>query len=137
MGYLNQTQLEPGELAMKELFKLHGDIIQNGTVIDQSYWILDENRAPNGSCKRNGLNLDQKPLEDNNGMFQQAAPDTYVYEAYFDPRSVEVTYVRIIGVSPLNATVFCHLWYPDSNTALMVKAEIYVRLYHKLVKKTI
>ena len=59
MGYLNQTQLEPADKAMKELFTLHGDIIQNGTVMDQSYWNVEENEAPSGSCKRRILSFQE------------------------------------------------------------------------------
>ena len=84
------------------------------------------------SCSKKGLDLEKSASRRGlNGRFDQVGSDTYVYEAYFDGRRQNVSYVRIIAVSPLNATVYCHLWYSDSQRPLLVQAEIYVRMYHK------
>ncbi|ELT97413.1 hypothetical protein CAPTEDRAFT_221921, partial [Capitella teleta] len=85
-----------------------------------------------GSCDGEELQLHKRNQRPSNGTFQQVGNDTYVYEAYFDARQNRTTYVRIIAAAALNATVYCHLWFDDVKPIVM-KAEIYVRLYYKPV----
>lgn len=83
------------------------------------------------SCILRDLQFHRRSRSDHNGQFQRVGPDTYVYEAYYDARKNVTTYVRLIGVSPLNSTVFCHVWFEGTHKPLTMQAEIYVRLYHK------
>lgn len=73
------------------------------------------------SCDRSTGVLAIKGSDDD---FQKAGPHTYVYSAYYDDRRLERV-IRIIGVSALNASIFCHLWTSETDSLpLIVEAEV-------------
>ena len=64
--------------------------------------------------------------------FQKVSNRTYVYSAYFDgrPEAGQPT-VRVMALSQLNVTLFCHLWYPGVNKPLITKADLHIVKHHE------
>ena len=86
------------------------------------------------SCDKDCVLIGQD-YQGDSGSFQRAGENTYVYSAYYDRRIPGDPVVRIIGVSSLNATLYCHLWFEKgthtaSSTPLVIKAHLYVPVKH-------